>query len=112
MTRRDLLDYIAAEHLNELNLLADKNADYAGDDDPFANLKRHGLYGILVRMDDKLARLENYVKSGRMVMDSETVRDTCRDLSNYANLFSAYAEVLFGTAAKGQAPTEKADGKA
>ena len=58
-------------------LLNKKNAAY-GD----SNLDKHGLDGIIVRMSDKLARLENILK-GVDACD-EQAKDTCIDLIGYA----------------------------
>lgn len=55
-----------------------KNADYG---DSFAE---HGPVGVLVRIGDKLKRLQNITKSGITLVDNEGLRDTAMDLSNYA----------------------------
>lgn len=66
-----------------------KNNDYAGKRDPFKNLRRHGEYGIVVRLDDKLARLDSFFnpaeKVERQVKD-ETVEDTGIDAAVYCLL--------------------------
>jgi hypothetical protein len=65
-----------------------RNADYIGKSgDPFRNLRRHGLQGIVVRLSDKLARLES-VAEGQL-LKSEGARDTVIDIINYAILFEA-----------------------
>jgi hypothetical protein len=91
LTRTDL--YLMHETLSReaLNLMRTKNADYAAAEDPFKNFRRHGLLGIVVRLSDKLARLENYVKTGRLVVKDESVRDTVLDLINYSVLFAGLA---------------------
>jgi len=63
-----------------VDLLVRKNHDY-GDD----NLVKHGLLGIIVRLDDKLARLNNlYKKENKngMVTD-EKIEDTIKDIIGY-----------------------------
>ena len=55
-----------------------KNHDY-GDN----NLLRHGLRGILIRLDDKSARLANLLDKAGQV-DDETVEDTLKDIAGYA----------------------------
>ena len=68
-----------------------KNHDYAGDD-PLSNLKacvRLGQppwLGCLVRMQDKMARLEQYAKTGEFLVKDESVGDTLRDLAVYSLL--------------------------
>lgn len=47
------------------------------------NLLRHGLFGILVRIDDKSARLNNLLNKDIMVRD-ESIEDTFIDLAGYA----------------------------
>jgi len=91
LTRTDL--YLMHETLTReaLNLMRAKNSDYAAADDPFKNFRRHGLYGIVVRLSDKLARLENYVKTGQLTVKDESVRDTVLDLINYSILFAGLA---------------------
>jgi hypothetical protein len=89
MTRTEFLqfaDHLAAE---ALNLMAKKNADYGADDDPFRNFRRHGAKGVIVRLADKLARLETYVERGEYAVKSESVRDTVMDVQNYAAILLA-----------------------
>ena len=59
-------------------LFALKNADYG---DAFA---RYGPVGVLVRIGDKLARLENITKNRIELVRTESIRDTLIDLHNYA----------------------------
>jgi hypothetical protein len=48
------------------------------------NISRRGPSGILVRMDDKLARLERVIdKKANPDTSDETLRDTCIDITNY-----------------------------
>lgn len=59
------------------DMLIKKNADY-GD----SNLIKHGMTGIIVRLSDKLARLENLQdKKGQV---DETIEDTLKDIAGYA----------------------------
>lgn len=72
-----------------------KNRDYAGSDDAFRNLRRHGLYGVLVRIEDKVSRLNSFVENrGELKVKSETVRETAIDLMNYANIFVQMVDEL------------------
>lgn len=55
-----------------------KNADYG---DAFAD---HGPVGVLVRIGDKLRRMQSISKSGVQLVKDESLRDTLLDLHNYA----------------------------
>lgn len=64
---------------NEAAQLFDKkNKDYG---DAFAN---YGPIGVIVRMGDKISRLNNVTKNGIVMVNSESIRDTLIDLHNYA----------------------------
>lgn len=67
----------------ELNkLYEDKNKDYG---DSFAILRRkYGNPAILIRLEDKLQRLERLMLSGEQYVKDESIEDTLRDLANYA----------------------------
>tara|TARA_B100000035_G_scaffold315467_1_gene336611 strand:- start:2894 stop:3226 length:333 start_codon:yes stop_codon:yes gene_type:complete len=59
-------------------LFMKKNADYG---DAFAN---YGPVGVIVRMGDKIQRLQNITKNGVNFVENESIRDTLIDLHNYA----------------------------
>tara|TARA_Y100000389_G_scaffold205088_1_gene262960 strand:- start:12278 stop:12541 length:264 start_codon:yes stop_codon:yes gene_type:complete len=59
-------------------LFSKKNADYG---DAFAD---YGAIGVLVRIGDKIKRLQNIDKKGITLINDETLRDTLIDLHNYA----------------------------
>ena len=60
-------------------LFESKNKDYG---DAFA---RYGPVGVLVRVGDKLARLQHITQSGVAIrVEDESVRDTLLDLHNYS----------------------------
>jgi len=61
-----------------LELFIKKNKDYG---DAFAN---YGPVGVIVRMGDKIQRLNSVSKHGIIMVNSESVRDTLIDLHNYA----------------------------
>jgi hypothetical protein len=68
-----------------------KNSDYTGTfDDPYKNFRKRGALGFLVRMDDKLARLESFIEKGSYEVQDESFLDTCLDLANYAILLAGY----------------------
>lgn len=68
----------------------DKNTDYSTLEDPLANLKectKLGLdpsIGVLLRMQDKMMRIQNFYKKGELV--NESVRDSLIDLAVYSLL--------------------------
>lgn len=49
-----------------------------------ANLLRHGEHGILVRLDDKTARLAYMLAHPDESPDDEAMEDTIRDVAGYA----------------------------
>ena len=61
------------------NLLLSKHNDYGS-----SNLLKHGLFGIVVRLSDKQARLDNLVGGGKTAKVSESVGDTLMDMAGYA----------------------------
>lgn len=70
-----------------------KNADYTGkSSDPFANFRKRGALGFLVRMDDKMSRLESFIDKGAYEVADESFMDTCIDLANYAILLAGFVE--------------------
>jgi len=84
------------EILDELKVLHEsKNKDYGtinlvGEFDPLGNLKactRLGLspiVGVAVRLVDKMARLESFIRRGELT--NESVEDTLRDMAVYSIL--------------------------
>jgi len=59
-------------------LFKKKNADYG---DAFA---KYGAIGVLVRMGDKIARLQTITNNSITMVNDEKMRDTLIDLHNYA----------------------------
>jgi hypothetical protein len=79
---------------DSLVLLRKKNHDYASSDDPYRNFRTFGAMGILVRLSDKLARLQSYIENGTLLVQDESVDDTCKDIINYTVLFKGFLEEL------------------
>lgn len=71
------LDQFQAIQKEGLELFAKKNKDYG---DAFA---KYGTVGVLVRMGDKIARLQSITKNSVTLVDDEKLRDTLIDLHNY-----------------------------
>ena len=61
-----------------LELFKKKNTDYG---DAFAN---YGVVGVLVRMGDKIARLQSITTKCVNLVNTESLRDTLIDLHNYS----------------------------
>lgn len=59
------------------NLLTAKNKDYGS-----GNLNRYGVFGIVVRIADKVARLKNLIMKERHAVN-ETLEDTLLDIMGY-----------------------------
>lgn len=81
-----------------LNLVADKNQDYADGEDAFQNFRmveNTGLCsvedGIAVRMTDKMQRIINLLDEDAAVED-ESLDDSLLDLMNYANILLTYRQ--------------------
>jgi DNA-directed RNA polymerase specialized sigma subunit len=60
-------------------LLDKKHQDYGSK-----NISNHGVLGVYIRMDDKFSRLTNLLGKKRKRAMNESIRDTLRDISNYA----------------------------
>lgn len=69
-----------------------KNHDYSSHDDPLKNLRssnRLGVtpfMGVLVRLQDKWSRLEQFAVSGELLVKNESVEDTLMDNAVYSLL--------------------------
>ena len=63
-----------------LKLFTQKNQDYG---DAFAT---YGTIGVLVRLGDKIHRLQSITSKGINLIQDEKLRDTLIDLHNYAGM--------------------------
>jgi hypothetical protein len=93
MTREELLGLFDEMTLEAKGIMKAKNADYSGGkDDVFANFRGCTAFGVepelglMIRMQDKMKRVESFVEKGRLEVRDEGVRDTCIDLINYSVL--------------------------
>lgn len=73
-----------------LDIIKKKNHDYTGSsNDFFKNFRgceRRGIpaeMGILIRCDEKLERIETFIKTGILKVDNESVDDAIHDVINY-----------------------------
>jgi hypothetical protein len=90
MNQEGLFKKIEELHVEELDIIRQKNKDYSNFEDPFANFRIFGELGFLVRMSDKLMRLKQIRESGKTNVIDETYEDSIKDLSNYCNLLLAF----------------------
>jgi len=77
-----------------------KDNDYSANGLPMGNLRKCEEAGIdawrgcLVRIGDKMSRLENFLKEKEYLVISEKAEDTVIDLANYAILMSCLIEEI------------------
>lgn len=75
------LDTVEADIMEECRklgeLLIAKRRDYGAE-----NILKHGTAGIVIRMDDKIARINNLHK--QVLPNFESVSDTWNDIAGYA----------------------------
>lgn len=88
-TKEDLVKLHDQTCSGARELMIAKNEDYAHGADPFRNFRRHGTIGVLVRLSDKLARLDSFEERGEFSVKSEAVEDTVRDIINYGIIYLA-----------------------
>ena len=92
-----------------LAISRNKNKDYAGNGDPFANFRNSEAVGVspprgmLVRMMDKMARLSNLITRPPAIAN-ESMIDTCVDLAMYALILATYVK-MHPEASDGQGTT-------
>lgn len=96
-TQEDFIHRLNELYTANVQLSAKKNADYANNDDPFQNFRVCEALGIpaevglVVRMSDKLMRINNLISRDAQVKD-ESILDTLSDLANYAMILRMYIE--------------------
>lgn len=79
--------------------IVNKNHDYAGKDDFYRNFRKSesvdipAWKGIFVRFQDKVSRIEGFIKTGVLKVSDESILDTCVDAANYILLmYACYAD--------------------
>ena len=72
------LQQLESVHAEAKELFRRKNEDYG---DAFAT---YGTIGVLVRLGDKIKRLQSISSKKIILVDDEKIRDTLLDLHNYA----------------------------
>lgn len=76
----EYLDKLTNLHTQGLELFKKKNHDYGNA------YERYGIMGIIIRISDKISRLENITKKQITMVNDESLRDTLVDLNNYSSL--------------------------
>lgn len=77
-----------------------KDSDYSATGLPMGNLRKcedagiEAWRGCLVRIGDKMSRLENFLKEKEYLVISEKAEDTVIDLANYAILMTCLIEEI------------------
>ena len=74
----DRVDQMMKIQQEALALFTRKNTDYG---DAFAT---YGPVGVIVRLGDKISRLQSVTQRSVTLVDTESLRDTLIDLHNYA----------------------------
>ena len=78
LTKPHRVNQLDMIHKEARQLFENKNKDYG---DAFAT---YGPVGVLVRIGDKIQRLQSIDKTGITMVQDERIRDTLIDLHNYA----------------------------
>lgn len=78
-------------HDELLSIFEKKNADYGNSFEE--SLEKHGIIAAIVRMEDKMGRLNSLSKKGtEQKVSDESLVDTLKDLSNYALMTAVWLE--------------------
>ena len=78
MNSNNRISHMESIQKEGLELFKKKNADYG---DAFSN---YGVIGVLVRMGDKISRLQSITTKQISLINTESLRDTLIDLHNYS----------------------------
>lgn len=78
-------------HDELLAIFEKKNSDYGNSFEE--SLEKHGIIAAIVRMEDKMGRLNSLTKPGsEQKVSDESLVDTLKDLSNYALMTAVWLE--------------------
>ncbi len=96
MNRQELFDFHNKVCAEALDIMRDKNTDYAKKDSPFLNLRAPEAIGLcdastgmLVKCIDKLARMNNIFKTRHTAVAGEPWEQDAKDIINYMVLILA-----------------------
>jgi hypothetical protein len=81
--KNDITKEFLKQAITNAVLFDKKQTDYGP-----RNISGFGLFGVVVRMNDKFERLKTYYNPANTKgkMENESLEDTFRDISNYANI--------------------------
>jgi len=88
-TKNNIIDLHETLSKKARALMAKKSHDYASDADPLRNFRRFGGYGVVVRLGDKISRLESFEEQQELLVSDETIEDSVLDILNYAVIYYA-----------------------
>ncbi len=97
-TSKDLIDNVRRTFAKAIGIVEQKNADYATQENPWANFQTSQILdvsvekAILVRTLDKIVRVNNLLEHPAYVTE-ESIEDTLLDAINYLALLKAYREL-------------------
>lgn len=102
MNGKEFVEFHKETVLKMNDICRKKNDDYSGGGDVYAfnnftMVEKKDVCsteaGFLVRMEDKMMRINNLVKKGGVgSVSDESIKDTLMDLANYAILMMGYIE--------------------
>jgi hypothetical protein len=89
---------IAVVALEWVETLMNKNRDYGSSiwETPLLAPNTDCGDAILIRMSDKISRLQNLLRGGEVTVKDESIEDTMKDLGAYALLWLARPAVVAG----------------
>lgn len=79
--RSELSKEFISNALQNVRLFDRKQQDYGP-----RNISGYGTIGVVVRMNDKFERLKTLLGKKRRKPQNESILDSLRDISNYANI--------------------------
>lgn len=96
---RERLFALHAELCNKaLHIVRAKNQDYTSGGSPFVNFKNAEVFGVpgelglLIRVMDKLMRIQSFIHNGTLAVKGEPVEDAILDVMNYMILLAGMIE--------------------
>lgn len=87
----DTMSYIRSKMDEAYALMIRKSEDYSKD-----NITATGLQGIVVRLVDKVSRLQNLTRNEGILPNNESIMDTLQDIANYAYIGQALEDDRWG----------------
>ena len=101
MTGNEFVEWHKQTVLKMNEICKAKNQDYSGGGDVYAFnnfvMVEHKKVcsteaGFLVRMEDKMMRVNNLLRNGDNAVKDESIQDTLLDLANYSILMAGYIQ--------------------